>query len=359
MFAAPKAKSQIKDAASLANKRMPPRSMLSARRPGHGAAEQAHTLKRSIGNQATLRLLAQRATPLPSAVQPKLAIGAVDDPLEHEADRVADHVMRMPDPNAHGFTQGTNAVQRKCAACTDEESVARKAADPAVIPDGGMASMSVDEALASPGRPLDATTREFFEPRFGQNFSRVRVHTDDRSSGSARSIGALAYTVGSDIVFASGRYAPGTDSGRSLLAHELTHVMQQSQGARTNVAHESPKVAAPALTIQRQPAEAQKAPEAKSDFFQCVEDSLHRQGVVAVISRLVWISCGLIGVAGGIVGTLVEPGGGTLTGWGMAVVVCVALATGIEIGKMTAAMLECAGGNKAATPAPPTPAPPK
>ena len=94
---------------------------------------------------------------------------------------------------------------------------------------GGVPSI-VNEVLNSPGQPLDAATRAFMEPRFGHDFSRVRIHTDARAAESASEINALAYTVGRQIVFDSGQYMPGTSSGRQVLAHELTHVVQQSDG---------------------------------------------------------------------------------------------------------------------------------
>jgi hypothetical protein len=86
----------------------------------------------------------------------------------------------------------------------------------------------VNEVLRSPGQPLDATTRAFFEPRFGHDFSRVRVHTDAKAEESAQAMHARAYTVKSDLVFGGGQFAPSTIPGRRLLAHELTHVVQQS-----------------------------------------------------------------------------------------------------------------------------------
>ncbi|MCS6303123.1 MAG: DUF4157 domain-containing protein [Nitrospira sp.] len=94
----------------------------------------------------------------------------------------------------------------------------------------------VHEVLRSPGHTLDAPTRAFFEPRFGHDFSRVRVHTGGQAGESARAVSALAYTVGQDIVFASGAYAPHTTLGRQLLAHELTHTVQQDQ-AHSSSAH--------------------------------------------------------------------------------------------------------------------------
>jgi hypothetical protein len=85
----------------------------------------------------------------------------------------------------------------------------------------------VHDVLRAPGQPLDAGTRAFMEPRFGHDFSRVRVHTDPAAAASARAVGALAYTVGPHIAFGAGQYAPGTPAGQRLLAHELTHVVQQ------------------------------------------------------------------------------------------------------------------------------------
>lgn len=87
----------------------------------------------------------------------------------------------------------------------------------------------VHEVLRSSGQPLDPATRTFMEPRFGRDFSGVRVHTDGKAAQSAQSVNALAYTVGQDVVFGNGQYTPETDQGRRLLAHELTHVMQQTR----------------------------------------------------------------------------------------------------------------------------------
>src|SRR5206468_10924437 len=86
----------------------------------------------------------------------------------------------------------------------------------------------VHEVLRSPGQPLDPGTRAFMEPRFGHDFSLVRVHTGTQASASTRAVDALAYTVGHDIVFGVDTYAPRTSQGRRVLAHELTHVVQQS-----------------------------------------------------------------------------------------------------------------------------------
>jgi hypothetical protein len=94
--------------------------------------------------------------------------------------------------------------------------------DPLALPD------SVHETLRAPGQILDAASRAFFEPRFGHDFGRVRVHADAKAAESARAVNAVAYTVGNDVVFSAGRYSPATPTGRRLLAHELTHVVQQS-----------------------------------------------------------------------------------------------------------------------------------
>ena len=88
----------------------------------------------------------------------------------------------------------------------------------------------VHEVLRSPGQPLDAATRAFMEPRFGHDFSRVRVHTDAKAAESAQAVNALAYTVGNSVVFGTGQFAPNAAVGKKLLAHELTHVAQHSTG---------------------------------------------------------------------------------------------------------------------------------
>jgi hypothetical protein len=164
--------------------------------------------------------------PLLAAMQMKLVVGQANDPLEHEADRIADRVMRMPAPlrTASGAT-----LQRKCAACEEEERSGTLRAKQHYVREssGTQAPAVVDEVLRSAGEPLDAPTRDFFEPRFGRDFSQVRVHANDRAAKSAQSIGALAYTVGPHIAFAAGQYAPGGDRGRHLLAHELAHTIQQ------------------------------------------------------------------------------------------------------------------------------------
>src|SRR5262245_41568044 len=117
----------------------------------------------------------------------------------------------------------------ECEACgkNREGMLQRKATDSSEMNE---APPIVYEALNSPGQPLDAETRGFFEPRFGRDFSNVRVHTDTKAAESARAMNALAYTVGQDVVVGAGQYAPGTNEGRKLLAHELTHVAQQGSG---------------------------------------------------------------------------------------------------------------------------------
>jgi hypothetical protein len=121
----------------------------------------------------------------------------------------------------------------------EDETLRRKEAGTAPAaqkaPIAAEAPPAVDEALAESGQPLDSSTREFMETRFGHDFSRVRVHADARAAESARAVGARAYTVGADIVFGRGEYTPHTTAGRMLLAHELTHVVQQGGGSGQQV----------------------------------------------------------------------------------------------------------------------------
>jgi Domain of unknown function (DUF4157)/Novel toxin 16 len=155
-------------------------------------------------------------------IQAKLTVGEPGDKLEQEADQVADRVMRMPDPAAGGV------LQRKCAGCEDEEKNVQRKADGGPVPEAA-APPIVHEVLRGPGEPLDAGTRAFMEPRFGYDFSGVRVHTGAQAAESAAAVEAHAYTVGSDIVL---RSAPGTEQDKRLLAHELAHVVQQGASPR-------------------------------------------------------------------------------------------------------------------------------
>jgi hypothetical protein len=192
-----------------------------------------NTGPRAIGNQAALRRMA-----LPARLQPKLMVGHIDDPLEHEADRVAAQVMSMPDARPAVSSAPATTVRRACAQCAAEENDAtvRRQAPAAASPAASTSPVAesaapslVHRVVGSSGRPLDAATRRFMEPRFGRSFARVQVHDGPEAASSARSIGARAYTIGHHIVFNAGEFAPGTTGGRRLLAHELTHTAQQSE----------------------------------------------------------------------------------------------------------------------------------
>jgi hypothetical protein len=192
----------------------------------------------------------QSFSPLPEApslpLQAKLEVGAVDDPLEREADRVADFVMRTPAeaaPATGPSVKGAgDALQRKCERCEEDQKIQRKA-DGARAGGEVAARPLVHELLQSSGQALDPETRTFMESRFGHDFSGVRVHTDARAADSARSLGARAFTAGRHIVFGEDEYAPQTMEGKRLLAHELTHAVQQSShvdGARADVVRRTP-----------------------------------------------------------------------------------------------------------------------
>jgi hypothetical protein len=184
-------------------------------------------------------------------IQPKLAVGAVNDPLEHEADRIADAVMGMPVPES-SITAGSPQLSRKCAACEQGEKVQILRTKPArsANPVASEAPPIVHEALRIPGQPLDPATVAFFEPRLGFDLSRVRIHVDAQADKAAAAIRARAYTAGADVVFARGEFAPATAEGRRLLAHELTHVAQQAGVPRID----RPRPADPAVEIGTSPA---------------------------------------------------------------------------------------------------------
>jgi Domain of unknown function (DUF4157) len=170
--------------------------------------------------------------------QAKLTVSQPQDPYEQEADKVANEVMRMQIPESNEalvMRSRHDIMHRKCVACEQED----KDLMPKENGSGQIDEAAIDRvhrAVQGGGQHLDDATRNFMEPRFGHDFSQVRIHADSQAAESAKGINARAYTLGQDVVFASGEYAPNTDSGKQLLAHELTHVVQQSGGIQTKLA---------------------------------------------------------------------------------------------------------------------------
>jgi hypothetical protein len=165
------------------------------------------SLSYGLGNAALFRLLQSRA------VQPKKPISEPGDQAEREADQVARKISRG------GACGGT------CVGCSN--AFIQRARAPA----GDSADIATVASGIGPGRALEPAQRRFFEQRLGVPLERTRIHTDDAAAQSATAVGAHAYTVGSDVVFAPGQYAPDTAAGRELLAHELAHVAQHGDQA--------------------------------------------------------------------------------------------------------------------------------
>ena len=320
MFAPKVTKAQTKTPDSPARKLASQPSTFVARPFGGGAVEQEWMLQRTIGNQATLRYLTQRlsnlpakepaerheqdtasenmiareaprgpawdfskiplfppdradqsqpslaATPLPGAIQAKLQVGSVDDPLEHEADRVADQVMRMSDPR---LAVDAAPPRQGVVGADQSEAVHEAGAE-----GGGLSAVQRALADRSPGRPLDVELRRELADELGSDFDAVRVHSDVAADRLAAGVAADAFTRGNDLYFAAGKYEPGTQTGRRLLRHELGHVAQQARGEVSDYAgrvvppgHASEAAAVsgvalrgtrlapgrPGATIQRQP----------------------------------------------------------------------------------------------------------
>lgn len=274
--------------------------------PAHSIPHQEHpilNLQRTIGNQAVLRLMRAGVEgkegveagdagfsgshgrfpsnfagmpvfpPPVRGIQRKLTVNAPGDAYEQEADRVAEQVMRMPDPAAAAVpaaSGGVAGVQRACACggtCDDckkehpegeHAHVQMKTAGPSIA--GTIEAPPIaHEVLRSPGQPLDVATRAFMEPRFGWDFSKVRVHADERAAESAQAVQARAYTVGRDVVFGAGEFMPGTEAGQRLMGHELVHVVQQ--GSAVGLSRVQPRFGGPV-----------------SDSVQQARPTLHTEG---------------------------------------------------------------------------------
>jgi hypothetical protein len=147
---------------------------------------------------------------------------------------------RMPLQRKRAFTDTPGTAGRQSEAQSGHTLLQRATIEQ---PDAAGIPPVVEEVLQSSGQALDSETRAFMEPRFGHDFSQVQVHTDDQAAESAQAVNALAYTVGSDVVFGAGEYDPDSAEGQELLAHELTHVVQQESG------EVSPEPATKGLTV--------------------------------------------------------------------------------------------------------------
>jgi hypothetical protein len=206
-------------------------------------------LQRTIGNQAVQRSVQANAEelstgsattasarftqdfsripirpPAAGAIQTQLMVNSPGDLYEQEAERIADQVMAAP---AHDAVSGVPPHIPRFSKQSNQQMEA--------------APTSVDQALTRPGRPLEPVALQDMEQRFGHDFSRVRVHTGTAAEQSARGLNARAYTLGHNIVFGAGQFAPGTREGQHLIAHELTHVVQQSTSQQAGqVIHRAP-----------------------------------------------------------------------------------------------------------------------
>ena len=186
--------------------------------------------------------------------QTKLAVNKPGDRYEQEADHIAEEVMRLPAPRAQRVQVQSHVASTRAAVPTE----------------------LVDEALRSPGQPLDSTTHAVMASRFGSDFSQVRVHSDHVAARSASALSARAYTLGDHVVFGRGEWAPATNGGQRLLAHELVHVLQQQRAA---------------VGVQRQPT-AGVAPPTQEDFvrdtIRFLEDSAQYYEQVAQVPNAVF-----------------------------------------------------------------------
>lgn len=214
-------------------------------RPGRGRVGQSPVvgsilhLQRTSGNQAVQRMLQARAgafDPIPgqarspASLQAKLTVGSPGDRYEQEADRVAAVVTGMAEPGVQRACGGGGSCASPVA--PGLELLQAKTAGTGE-PGTSVAPRAVHDALGSTGQPLEAGTRSFFEPRFGRDFSQVRIHTGSDAAKAAQAVNALAFTVGPDIYFGAGAYRPHHRAGRTVLAHELTHVVQQGGNQQT------------------------------------------------------------------------------------------------------------------------------
>lgn len=170
-------------------------------------AEHRRAFQRALGNQAVQRL------------QTKLKVGPPSDRYEEEADRVAGAIVGMPDATPLTGSDVAHSIP----------AVRRLAKSIVQDPPDASTGIDISEIRSEQGHAMPDPVRSYFEPRFGRNFGDVRLHTDARAAALSQSLHARAFTVGRDVFFGAGEYAPGTVDGKRLIAHELTHVLQQTE----------------------------------------------------------------------------------------------------------------------------------
>ena len=196
-----------------------PKPPMAARAPAPVAVNRAQMIQQRLGNQGAQAFAARQcgscaSAPLQTA---SLSVSSPHDPAEREAVSVASSVMRMSAPESAAATSSTGSVINRVAI-------------------GGGPSQAPPEiarelSSQSGGAPLRDDVRAFMEPRFSADFGNVRVHTDSRAAQLSEGLNARAFTVGNHIYFGRGEYSPNSSQGKELIAHELTHVVQQG-GAR-------------------------------------------------------------------------------------------------------------------------------
>jgi hypothetical protein len=207
----------------------------STRRRKRGAANKS----KSVENESPVTHQFENVKLFPHSsppIQTKLSVNEPGDKYEQEADSVADKIIGTAD---------NPQIQRKCASCEDEDKkVQRKPASTGITPliqteggDGAVANRALSNRIADTqgsGSNLDNATGAFMADRFGVDFGSVKIHADNESAKINRELNARAFTTGNDIYFNEGEYNPGSGKGKRLLAHELTHVVQQNSSVKNN-----------------------------------------------------------------------------------------------------------------------------
>ncbi len=289
------------------------------RRPQHtdrGQDQGLQQVQQQYGNQAMNGLMLATQSSATPTVQAKMVLGAVQDPLEHEADSMARQVVeRTASPNAGAPVQRQvedEEVQAKSMDASvqreaEDEEVQAKSMDASVQREaegedeavqakanGGSAGGGIlDEGIGSAirqaqggGAPLDGGIRQKMEQGFGADFTGVRIHTDSHAHGLNENLHAKAFTTGSDIFFRQGQYAPGSKSGQELVAHELTHVIQQRAGKGPAQSPGSGQGA------QRQAEEVQRIPDeeirkggSSSSINSEGKNTLHERGITGRVFK--------------------------------------------------------------------------
>ena len=327
-------------------------------------------LQTTVGNKAVQRMIAS------GSLQAKLSVSKPGDIYEQEADRVAEDVMRMPDRRMVSSSPGRVG----CSECAGNKQVKLKRSKAEVKqPSGHNMPRTLDEIgeqLSATSHPMDTETHVLMRDVFDTDFSGVRIHSNSEAQLAAQVMRADAFTIGSHVFFARDKYNPKTSEGKSLIAHELTHVIQQGnasvsindsvQGEKavSNLEHQADTMAQHVADMSQESSSKSEKPAISRSIVKttplgfllrgkwrkegqglldCINECTSSQGFAATMGGILAGICGVIAVLVAAAAAPETGGTASIPAAILAAAACAGFALGVPTGIMGGCMWDCRG----------------